>query len=38
MRRRLSSSLPAEAMEELLGVMRQTRSNDELIAVALERM
>ena len=38
MRRRLSSSLPAEAMEELLGVMRQTRTNDELISVALERM
>jgi len=38
MRRRLSASLPAEAMEELLGVMRQTRANDELIALALERM
>jgi len=38
MRRRLSSSLPAEAMEELLGVMRQTGTNDELISLALERM
>ena len=38
MRRRLSSSPPAEAMEELLGVMRQTGTNDELISLALERM
>ena len=38
MRRQLSSSLPAEAMEELLRVMGQTRSNDELVALALERM
>jgi len=38
MRRQLSSSHPADAMDELLRVMRQTRSNDELIAVALERL
>ena len=38
MRRQLSSSQPAEAMDELLRVMRQTRSNDELITVALERL
>ena len=38
MRRRLSSSMPAEAMEELLRAMRQTKNNDELIALALERM
>ena len=38
MRRRLSSSMPAEAMEELLGVMRQTRNNEELVARALDRI
>ena len=38
MRRQLSSSLPAEAMDELLRVMRQTNSNDELITLALERL
>lgn len=38
MRRQLSSQHPADAMDELLRVMRQTRSNDELIAVALERL
>ncbi len=38
MRRQLSGSLPSQAMEELLRVMRQTRSNDELIQVALERL
>ena len=38
MRRQLSSSPPAEAMDELLRVMRQTKSNDELITLALERL
>jgi len=38
MRRQLSSQHPADAMDELLRVMRQTRSNDELITVALERL
>ena len=38
MRRQLSSSFPAEAMDELLRVMRQTGSNDELIEVARERL
>ncbi len=38
MRRQLSGSLPSQAMEELLRVMAQTRSNDELIRVALQRM
>ena len=38
MRRQLSSSLPAEAMDELLRVMRQTDSNDELISRAIERL
>ncbi len=38
MRRQLSSSLPAEAMDELLRVMRQTESNDELISRALDRL
>ena len=38
MRRQLSSSLPAEAMDELLRVMRQTDTNDELITRALERL
>ena len=38
MRRQLSESMPAEAMDELLRVMRQTKSNDELITVALQRL
>ena len=38
MRRQLSDSMPAEAMDELLRVMRQTKSNDELITVALQRL
>ncbi|MCY4400438.1 MAG: transcription termination factor Rho [Gemmatimonadetes bacterium] len=38
MRRQLSDSMPAEAMDELLRVMRQTKSNDELIDVALQRL
>jgi len=38
MRRQLASSFPAEAMEELLRVMRQTSSNDELIDVATQRL
>ncbi len=38
MRRQLSSSLPSEAMDELLRVMRQTRSNEELVALALKRL
>ena len=38
MRRQLSDQHPAEAMEELQRVMRQTRSNDELISLALERL
>ena len=38
MRRQLSESMPADAMDELLRVMRQTKSNDELITVALQRL
>lgn len=38
MRRQLASSFPADAMEELLRVMRQTASNDELIDVATQRL
>ena len=38
MRRQLSDSPPAQAMDELLRVMRQTRSNEELIRLALERL
>ena len=38
MRRQLSDQHPAEAMDELQRVMRQTRSNDELIRLALERL
>ena len=38
MRRQLSDSPPAQAMEELQRVMRQTSSNDELIRLALERL
>ena len=38
MRRQLSDSLPAQAMEDLLRVMRQTRSNEELIRLALDRL
>ena len=38
MRRKLSSSHPAEAMEDLLRVMRQTTTNAELISVAMERL
>ncbi|MDE2653714.1 MAG: transcription termination factor Rho [Gemmatimonadetes bacterium] len=38
MRRQLSDQHPAEAMDELQRVMRQTRSNDELIKLALERL
>ncbi len=38
MRRQLSDSMPAQAMDELQRVMRQTRSNDELIRLALERL
>lgn len=38
MRRQLSNSFPAEAMDELLRVMRQTEANDELIEVARERL
>ena len=38
MRRQLSDSHPADAMDELLRVMRQTRSNDELIGRALDRL
>ena len=38
MRRQLSDSLPTQAMEDLLRVMRQTRSNDELIRLALDRL
>ncbi len=38
MRRQLSSSMPAEAMDELLRVMRQTSSNQQLIELATRRM
>ena len=38
MRRKLSDSLPAQAMEDLLRAMGNTRSNDELIRLALERL
>lgn len=38
MRRQLSDSPPAQAMDELQRVMRQTNSNDELIRLALERL
>ena len=38
MRRKLSDAMPAQAMEELLRVIAQTRSNDEFIRLALERL
>ena len=38
MRRKLSDSLPSQAMDELLRVMAQTRSNEEVIRLALARL
>lgn len=38
MRRKLASTYPADAMEDLLRVMRQTATNAELISVAMERL
>jgi transcription termination factor Rho len=38
MRRQLSEVAPADAMSELLGVMRKTRSNEGLVAMAQQRM
>ena len=38
MRRQLSEAPPADAMGELLGVMRRTRTNDGLVALAQQRI
>jgi transcription termination factor Rho len=38
MRRQLAEVAPADAMSELLGVMRKTRSNEGLVAMAQQRM
>ncbi len=38
MRRQLAGVSPADAMNELLGVMRKTRSNEGLIAMASQRL
>lgn len=38
MRRKLASTYPADAMEDLIRVMRQTATNAELISVAMERL
>ena len=38
MRRQLAGVSPADAMNELLGVMRKTRSNEALIAMASQKL
>lgn len=38
LRNKLASAPPAEAMEELLGAMRRTKSNQELIELAQDRL
>ncbi len=38
MRRQLSDLPPTDAMQEMLGVMKKTSSNEELVKMALERM
>jgi transcription termination factor Rho len=38
MRRQLADVAPADAMSELLGVMRKTKSNEGLVAMAQQRM